>query len=245
MTVTFDTNVIEGIVDPETRPNENKFKIIHDGIVNGKVKGFVGLSYFTIDSISESPKTDALSKGCEIILFGKNHYLGNISQIPANTFAAKTLDFIRKSNMKVLPCVRIHWPRYEGLDSEDYIHPRRDYKEKVQKAMKIVEEKLGCGMASFKEKLGVSDNLKILPCLWRQNGATKHLKKAFSEIADGDLVIFHFVFGIDYLCTDDFASHAGERSVFHPKNRRVISNELGVKFVTSEELANMLESEES
>jgi hypothetical protein len=63
------------------------------------------------------------------------------------------------------------------------------------------------------------------------------LAKATREWADGDSVAAHYGFGIDQFCSEDFGKSASGRSVLDCNNRKWLSEEFGIRFVTLAELA--------
>jgi hypothetical protein len=64
-----------------------------------------------------------------------------------------------------------------------------------------------------------------------------NVARAIGEWADGDSIAAHYGFGIHLFCTEDFAKTADCDSVLAPNNRRWLSEEFGIRFVTFAELA--------
>jgi hypothetical protein len=66
------------------------------------------------------------------------------------------------------------------------------------------------------------------------------IERAFSEWADGDSIAAHIAYGLDIFCTSDQGNSAGAASVLDSANKTWISSTYGTKFLTIEEVANML-----
>jgi hypothetical protein len=92
------------------------------------------------------------------------------------------------------------------------------------------------GKQSSKEA-GISKPELWLTGLGRAQSKRK-VSNAANEWADGDTVAAHYGFGIDLLCSEDF----GANSVFQPSNRKWLSGDFGIRFVTLAEPAEIVAS---
>jgi hypothetical protein len=59
-------------------------------------------------------------------------------------------------------------------------------------------------------------------------------------LADGDAVAAHIAFGNDYFCTEDQGKSARGASIFDAANRAWLKATYAVKFVTMQELVELL-----
>jgi hypothetical protein len=101
---------------------------------------------------------------------------------------------------------------------------------------------LGCGISQAKS---LGDRYRKDDATWMDalDRAPAHLvQKAIAEWSDGDSVAAHISYGIDFFCTLDFAVGARDTSVFSPRNRAILENKYGIRFVTPEQLCSILQS---
>ncbi|NUT60400.1 hypothetical protein HNO82_04680 [Herbaspirillum sp. C9C3] len=103
---------------------------------------------------------------------------------------------------------------------------------------RAVAVKLGL---EFSKRANAPEPELWLQGLGRANADEKTLvSKAVAEWADGDSIASHYGFGIQLFCSDDFAKGAGSQSILSEDNRRCLTENFGVKFVTLAQLAEML-----
>jgi hypothetical protein len=74
----------------------------------------------------------------------------------------------------------------------------------------------------------------------RDEADKREIEKAFAESADGDAVAAHIAFGNDYFCTEDQGKSARGASIFDAANRAWLKATYAVKFVTMQELVELL-----
>jgi hypothetical protein len=69
---------------------------------------------------------------------------------------------------------------------------------------------------------------------------SRQVERAVSEWADGDSIVAHYGYGFDLFCSKDFGKGASGPSVLDCANRKWLSEEFGIRFVTLRELADMV-----
>ena len=69
----------------------------------------------------------------------------------------------------------------------------------------------------------------------------KRVSRAIAEWADGDAIAAHYGYGMDYFCTEDEGRNAHGPSVLDATNRAWLQGEFGIKFVSLDEIAALLE----
>ena len=68
----------------------------------------------------------------------------------------------------------------------------------------------------------------------------KKINRAVNEWCDGDSVASHFAYNNDLFCTEDFGKSASGATIFESKNRAWLTSQFGIRFVTMEQLVNVL-----
>ena len=74
----------------------------------------------------------------------------------------------------------------------------------------------------------------------RDNHEERQVERAVGEWADGDSIAAHYGYELDLFCTGDFGKSAAGASVLNPSNRKWLSEDFGVQFVTLADLATMV-----
>ena len=147
---------------------------------------------------------------------------------------------------RVLPCMRIAWIKNPDLQNE-WLTQLTDaeispYQETVEEVVNKIKN-FRCGSYDLEEigKLYTTgmehwtNGLKNAPV-----SEDKAIIKAFAEWADGDAIAFHIAHKNHYFCTRDQGNNAGQRSVLSANNRKWLEEDYGIKFVSPEDLAQIL-----
>lgn len=248
ISVTFDTNVIENVVT-EGRAKENGLGAVFYALRRGLINGCVAYSYFVHDAIKRGTRIDKLRDGMEVripsnpLLYQKGLGMKFVQTavVSPDSFHRETAGALRSLNMKVLDFKRAYWPT-TPLDLPVSSAPD-DYNDRIRAIQITVEDELHCGFYRLREYMRIEagnngDDLSLLFQLKSEQG--KAFNRAYSEAADGDAVIAHYGYGIDLFCTDDRASNAGSQSVFSLVNKRILSERLGINFVSSMQLVDII-----
>jgi hypothetical protein len=251
ISVTFDSNVIEEILDADKRVG-NPERIIFKALQNGVIHGCVARSYFVHDAIQKDVRIAALCDDVEFripanpFLYSKGVGLTveQTARTKLNEHNKGVLRLLRVLNMEVLDFRRKLWPEVETELPMRKIPA--DYNERVRKIQKVIEEELHCGFYRFraylKEEIGEDgDDFSLIVRLRDREYRKGTFNAAFAEAADGDALIAHYGYGISYFCTNDTAAKAGAQSVFSQSNRSLLRERLGIRIVCSAELANIIE----
>ena len=146
-------------------------------------------------------------------------------------------------NMNVLEFRRALWP--EVAIELPLLDPPVDYNTRIKVMREVIEDEYHCGFYRFRQFLkqvvgNEGSDFSLLMQLKEREFSKAAFNVAFAEAADGDALIAHYGYGIDYFCTNDEASKAGEQSVFSPLHRNVLHDKFNVKIVSLPQLAEII-----
>jgi hypothetical protein len=256
LTVTFDTNTLNSVVLPKTaqRGTGASGATVRTAIQVGRIQGFFSETLITLEGIENKHRVEVLGKTRPVsktsstgprkitIAVGFQHVRNPLnSQFLARVQAAVAL------GMRALRApARMGGHRLKG-ENWPFLEPAGGLPELLrcvdnvnEMATKIAKRGVGQAVAvelgvQFSKRAGVSEPELFLQGLGRAQDKSECCKvaKAIAEWADGDSVAAHYGFGIDQFCSDDFAPP----SVLHRDNRKWLSEEFGIQFVTLAELA--------
>ena len=254
--VTFDSNVIECVVSEDKAKHNGLSKIFY-ALREGVISGYVTYSYFVHDTFKKDARVriNTLSDGVEIhipsnpLLYSKG--LGmkvvQMATVPPDSYHCETAMALTLLNMKVLAFGRRHWPA--TTLSLPICEIPTDYDDRVNKARGIIEDQLHCGFYRFREymrnKVGKDCNDFSLLFQLKNVKLGRAFNRAFAEAADGDALIAHYGYNIDFFCTKDEASDAGPYAIFSQQHREILLERLGMKIISPQELIEILEGKES
>lgn len=248
--VTFDSNVIEVVLDDEKRIGDAAKRVFH-ALQSGIIKGFVARSYFAHDAIKRGGRINALCGGIEFLIpsnpllyqRGLGLRVVQTSTTELNSYNEKTINLMQALNMNVLEFRRALWP--EVAIELPLLDPPVDYNTRIKVMREVIEDEYHCGFYRFRQFLkqvvgNEGSDLSLLMQLKEREFSKAAFNVAFAEAADGDALIAHYGYGIDYFCTNDEASKAGEQSVFSPLHRNVLHDKFNVKIVSLPQLAEII-----
>jgi hypothetical protein len=239
MKVSFDSNAWEKVFDLADR----NWGLIRSAVSSGQLAGFICEAAFRIEAVRRRQRTTYFAQPAMDVRFapsiamikGEPH-LRLVSIGPDND-KHPGLPPVQSDRLKnALACgVRLmRGHAWMGLPSPREIRDPALFaqtsdtgREQRQIDASIQIEARGVGKAAFDAAGG-----------WMAPAAAhneKEFAKACAEWADGELVSSHIAYQNDLLCTNDRARAAGV-SIFDAENRRWLTAEFGVRFVTLEEL---------
>lgn len=232
-TVTFDTNVIEFVLDP-TKMERAPYRValsplvkeayleLHRLIRDGKIQGCVSRTYFSYEAIRKNDRRDALISGLEFTIPRLSFYERTLTgakfvqtkRIQLDGQFKWYLERMRRYGVKVLWNDRKLWPIVPDLKDEDYFTcDEDDFNARQCEAARVVEGELGAGFSIFEQELRKfrGDMTCPLQLLLVQRNEDKNDGRFFEkdfpafvgEASDGDMVISHYAHRCDYLCTND------------------------------------------
>jgi hypothetical protein len=221
--VTFDTNTLDPITQPELAgPMRADCMIIHEFLRAKRLQGFFCETVLTVEGGQQSPRPDtvarvrrALDLGLRILSAPRCPGGAPIDALDGGLYAKE-----------VNPLARLE--RYEAISAA--IESRGLGFARVLKVAPSRSHGPGSpsGLASVDRASSPGDMTKVA--------------RAVAEWADGDSVAAHYGYGNDLFCTQDRAARAGRYSVMHPAQRSWLHRVYGVEFVSIAELAARLRS---
>ncbi len=233
------------------------FTKIHAALRNRQIDGRISETVFTLEGIvradrrkllaSYKPKISAME---EMLPDGGVRLSLSIGSDPAahpgnNSFLSSHLNDALAVGFKLMRCPRLagfvnsdireEWYAKTSVVSTDIANKFGEVGRKIEAA--------GAGIAWIKSigaihaKCGEhwSEGLANAP-----TSKDNEIASAVAEWADGDMVSTHVAYQNHWICTRDVAKGAGANSVFSAANRAWLERDYGVKFISPEELGNLV-----
>ncbi len=259
--VTFDSNVWRVVTSPEEFPKNDDYescKRINQAISDRQALGFLCESIFTLEAVRREGRQAFLANyqmssdmsvqdcgGGTLKLsfsFGPDDKNQPTNTPHLNKHLAGALDL----GFRIMRVPRFAAPVNPDIKDEFFATPVDfdEYTELCSSVAREIEDR-GCGIAALKSigcKYAPSDTKWIEGIRNAPPFEEKPISKAVAEWADGDSLCAHFGLGNDYFCTNDQGKSAGTASVFSSDNRAWLSNEYGIKIVSPDELAEIINS---
>lgn len=251
VTVTFDRNVYEGIINPGKNgllPEQSDHAaLIAELIRVGRIAPFLCESSLTLETLSKkgNNRRDVLSRNrIELSDVGETSIrVGGVKDLyPGTSFIDRSyITGAIQIGFRILPIFRLgrlvnpdiqaEWRYYK--EYEEYM----GLAERWGEAVRYIEE-LGAGFASVKSLLKIPED-RMHPWTFYAklySGSEKKFNKAVAEWSDGDSIASHIANGIQCFCTYDQAKGAGSSSVFSQEIKDKLKLRFDLKVVSPEEL---------
>lgn len=249
ISITFDSNVWENIVDETKRVGQPVYENLHKHIIDKKIAPFFFEGIITTESIPKKDRQEYMKNLKATIIFQVE------DEEPHITHGSKAPELTPYLNENILKALKMGFkflknPRIGGisLDSnnkffaDDSKYPLNKRLNRTMECTRYIES-LGAGKAHLENKLdGDTDKGIIHQTLNDTNVNAKQYAKGMAEWVDGDALGAHYGYGLDYFCTNDKASGAGSSSVFSTTNFTNIQNNYQINVVSPDELINILKS---
>jgi hypothetical protein len=263
LTVTFDTNALEGIVAPKgCREGERAaYAAVREAIRAGQIAGFFGEAVVALDALSGRDKPDIVGR-TRIVSESRSTGPRSISisvgprwcRPPIHPQFTAWLEQALELGMRAMIGPRRFGDGLvvRGFGDTFYVHHGSTADliacgEKAQEVDKALMAR-GVGRAralrlglQFSTRDGRTGELWLQGLGRARNWAER--KKAWAAInewADGEAIASHVGHGNDLFCTLDYGKSAGSQSALHPVNRDWLRQTFGVEFATPSDLATLL-----
>ncbi|OGL45206.1 MAG: hypothetical protein A2161_21325 [Candidatus Schekmanbacteria bacterium RBG_13_48_7] len=248
VTVTFDSNVWENIVDETKRSKYEIYICLYESIKTGTIEPFFFEGIATLESIPKNDRKDYIKHYRATISFQVN---ANKPHITKGSDAPEITDYLHqqipkaiKLGFRFITFPRVGAPRLnieESYFASDKIYPLQDRLDRTCECARFVES-LGAGKFKLHNRLDGSASIGIIRQTAEDVSLTeKQYAKHVGEWVDGDALSAHYGYGLDYFCTNDKARGAGTTSVFSPNNLQKLRIKFGIEVVSPQELLNLLE----
>jgi len=241
ITVTFDSNIWESLVDSIKRSGDKDCERIFELIEHRRIIPFFFEGIATIEAVtkSERPTYFPSYKGA-ITVSADNGFSRRFPGSPAPQLFAYLSENIGKAlgtGFKFIRLPRIGLPRVpeEHLASDT----RFNLEQRLERSFEFARyiEKQNMGRSEFEEKTAhVQEAMNVTECKSQTGISNKAYAKSVAEWSDGDALAAHYGYGLDYFCTRDQGKGAGANSVFFKPNIEHLTEKFGIRVVSPVEL---------
>jgi len=258
--VTFDSNVWRPVGDPARFPSDPmhaSFQKVHDALCNGDIEGRISETIFTLEGLARADRKNLLgSYNPKITVTEEELPDGQIrigfsmgpdaSAHPGNNpYLSSHLTDALALGFKLMHCYRVAEFVNPDIKQKWYASttmPTSDIANKFGEVGRKIED-AGAGIAWVKT---IGEGYAKPGEYWLEGLANapstedRAIASAVAEWADADMVSAHVAYQNHYICTRDTAKAAGEKSVFSVKNRLWLEKDYDVKFISPEQLENIV-----
>ncbi|WP_020484568.1 hypothetical protein [Methylomonas sp. MK1] len=249
ISVTFDSNVWERIVDEEKRISSDPvysklFELIRSKDIDAYF--FEGLA--TMETVQKKDRKDHIGNyrsGFSFSVDGEKatYFEGSGSPV-ISEYLKKTIPKALELGFKFTRMPRIGAPKLEI--SDEFIAEDKKYElsERLDRSFECARfiESIGSGKGHLMNQLGGSDQGVVPKTKVNVSITDKKYSKAYGEWVDGDALAANYGYGIDFFCTNDRASGAGRSSIFHADNLSQLESKYPVNVISPEDLLSRMES---
>lgn len=252
ISVTFDSNIWEIVVDEEKRNQSDKiFQRIYELILEGRISPFFFEGLATMETVKKSDRKSHMAEykaGFEMSVDGQIYAKSSGSGAP------EVSDYLKNMAPKALGLgfrfthlPRIGAPMLKIPDK--YWAPDEKYSmgERQERSFECAGfiESLGSGKAALMNELDPGNGGIVQRTAIDQALTDKKYAKFFAEWVDGDALAASYGYGIDHFCTNDTGSGAGTVSIFHPTNLAKLEEKYPVNVISPSELVAKVEAASS
>lgn len=262
--VTFDTNTLAGVVDPDQAAGDaehSAYQAVHSAVKAGQIRGFFSEALVTLDAIGRKAKAEVL---------GAARIVSETSSTGPNQITIKVGP--RWKPIILNPQILARLETALALGMRALIGPRRFGDTLVVRGFgEEFYEPYPCGEAFgaavnatnafdatvVARGLGRACVIQLSKSFSERDGAAgewwpqglertrsaaerKKVRQAVNEWADGEALAAHVGYRNDLFCTRDHGSDLKERSLLHPVHHAWLAESYGITFVKVSELAARL-----
>jgi hypothetical protein len=260
--VTFDTNTVSGVVDPDQQfgaADHAAYQAVHVAVEMGQIRGFFTEALVTLDAIGRKAKAEVL---------GAARFVSETASTGPNQITITLGPRWNRIDIDRRILARIETARAMGMRA--LIGPRRFGDSLVVRGfgegfyephpsgaafVAAADTANALDVAIVARGLGRAQVIELAKFLCQRDGVTgdpqglerprsaaegKKVRLAVNEWADGEALAAHAGYGNDLFCTDDRGGDLADRSILHPSHRVWLSETHGVTVVNVAELAARL-----
>ncbi|WP_281545888.1 hypothetical protein [Grimontia sp. SpTr1] len=247
VSVTFDSNVWEQIVDDDKRYQSTIYQSIFDRIKSGDIEPFFFEGLAVLESIPKKDRKEFFGNFKASISFqvddDEPHVTEGSSAPGLTDYLQEVIPKALKLGFKFIHTPRIGAPslnlpnQYKAKDSKYTLSERLD---RTFDCLRFIES-LGAGKARIHARLDSDSRRGIVNQTKEDESLSqKQYAKDVGEWVDGDAIAGHYGFGVDYFCTNDQAKGAGSSSIFHSDNLCKLSEKYDIKVISPAELLELI-----
>lgn len=243
VSVTFDSNVWESVVDDAKRSAAPCFLEIHDLILQKAIDPYFFEGIATLETIQKQDRKKHIAEFKPTISIQIGDEEPRVSE---GTPPPELSEYLKETIPKAIDMgfKFIRTPRIggHGIDpSAEYV--AKDIKfslsERLDRTFDVLRfiESLGAGKAKLDKDILKNPGIGLVEKTTNDTSLTdKQFAKNIAEWVDGDAIAAHYGYGIDYFCTNDKASGAGASSIFSSINLKSVCEKYGIKVISPNEL---------
>ena len=257
ISVTFDSNLIQKVLAPDEYKDDPEYdllKEIHLAIISGRIVAFVSEMYFTQETLRRRERISAFSRNASGGVSIQQSFTGSVMHIqltlgPApsahvrmNHYQAHYIEIMRKLGIKVLKTYRLgDFVNDDLISSDFYVCPSLPLSEVQQRnddCCKFIENELYAGkhlldifLSNYPGR-NIYEKSKYVP-----DDLNMKFAELVAEMADGQSIAISYANDIDYFCTRDEASSAGQASVLSSANREKLVEKYQIRIINLSDLA--------
>ena len=243
VTVTFDSNVWENIVDPDKRCGIylDLFELVESRKITPLF--FAGLAIF--ETIPKNLRKDYIAN-----YKMPYEWDDGIVKIKKNGTKPYQLSEYHNRHLRAafdmgfkfidLPRIGVTTIPAEYMSNLE-LYPLGERLERAFKCGRFIENELQAGYQNFKNLLDLKSGEHICQKSKDNDDITdKKYAAGVAEWMDGDSLAAHYGYGIDYYCTNDKGKGAGSSSIFHSNNREKLKERFNIEIIEPSELLQSL-----
>jgi hypothetical protein len=262
--VTFDTNTLSGVVDPDRQADEADYaayQAVHAAVKTGHIRGFFSEVVVTLDAIGRKAKAGVL---------GAARFVSETTSAGPNEITISLGPRWKLVDIDPRILARVETARAMGMRA--LIGPRRFGDSLVAQGFgegfyepypsgaaffAATETTIALDAAIVARGLGRTQVIELAKSFSERDGAggewwpqglertrspaeREKTRRAINEWGDGEALAAHAGYGNDLFCTEDSGGDLGEKSILHPTHRAWLSGTHSVIFVTIAEMAECL-----
>lgn len=243
ISVTFDSNVWESIVDDSKRITPSSFSEIYELIIQKKISPFFYDGIVSLETIKKDERKHFIGSFKASISMQVGNEQPSVSE---GTAPPELSDYLKENLPKAfnMGFKFLRAPRIgsHGVSPESE-HAAKDTKfpleERLNRTFEVMRfiEGLGAGKGKLDADISANPGIGLPEKVKNDTALTnKMFAKNIAEWVDGDALAAHYGFGIDYFCTNDKAAGAGSISVFSDENLKKITAKYGIRVVSPDDL---------
>lgn len=247
ISVTFDSNVWESIVDDTKRNNSPVHQKIYDLINNNEITPYFFEGIVSLETIQKENRKVHIGGFKPTISIQVGDEEPRVSE---GTPPPELSEYLKINIPKAIKMgfKFIRTPRIggHGIDaSADYVAKDINYplEERLNRIFEVARfiESLWAGKGKLDNDIKQNHGNGMVEKTKNDTNLTnKQFAKDVAEWVDGDAIAAHYGYGIDYFCTNDKAGGAGANSIFSAANLTQVSQKYGIKVVSPNELLNLI-----
>ena len=267
LTVTFDSNVLIRILQPENVQNlcaadiEN-LKMVNEAIRTGMIEGFVAKTFFTKEAVPKVHREDVYRKTFrrykEITSQSTDARLNNhnlkIRPIKKHQFDSERL-FSRRNFLPVLRQYHVRilhtylcgdiLPQLKNGESIEDVFSIDDFYHLDGDEGEVMNRNDLCFRFIVEDLKAGALCVDVIDDIDNAHDEISNLKakigKSAAEEADAQAIATHYAHQIDIFCTEDKGKSAGGNSVMKAENKAELTKKFGIRFCTLSELTRLIE----